>query len=364
MDRSNRVAYDRTVALTTSRFRGIVSYDGTDYVGWQTQPSGKGVQDVIEQRLSNLLGGRVYVAGSGRTDRGVHARAQVFHFELPTEGMDIRAPHLKAALAESDEAFAAALDRLLAGPASGLPNDVQVMSVDLAPAGFHSRDSCLGKRYVYTVHEGAGSPFVCRYRWVLGAGKRLDVAAMQAAAEVLRGTHDFSTFGVRMPSDPRDPNKVMRRLEVRRLHVDDPVRARIGASADADVDGQVESVVTIVAECDRYLFNMMRMISGTLVQVGLGRLGADEIGTLLAAKGRTASSMVFKAPPQGLCMDQCFMVDDGPHPPWVHTPFEAEPSASSASATASDAASLAQTTTVNSSSSTEEVSACEVVDAQ
>ena len=324
-DRSARVAYDRTVTPTTTRLRGVVSYDGSAYVGWQTQPSGLGVQDVLEKRLSNLFGNRVYVAGSGRTDKGVHARAQVFHFELPAEPQ-IRAPILAAALAESDEALAACLQRMLGGLASGLPLDVQVTDFSPAPAGFHARDSCIGKRYVYTIHEGAGSPFIARYRWVLGPGKRLDVDAMAAAAKLLVGTHDFSTFGVREPTDPRDPLKQMRRLEVRR-HAggDDPVsRAAALASAGnatagaAEAVGEaVESAVTICAECDRFLMFMMRMISGTLVQVGLGKLRVGEVAELLAARGRTAEPRVVKAPAHGLCLAHCFMEDE--HAPWAES---------------------------------------------
>ena len=317
IDRASRKQYDRALSPTTLRLKGVVAYDGTDYMGWQTQPSGKGVQDVLEGRLSHLLGGRVYVAGSGRTDRGVHARAQVFHFELPTD-LSIRAPHLAAALATSNEEFAACLERLICGLASGLPSSVQVTRIDVAPAGFHARDSCVGKRYVYTVHEGAGSPSTCRTRWVLGRAKRLDVDAMQAAADLLVGSHDFSAFGVRLPTDPRDPNKVMRRLEVRR-HVDDDVVRAAARGAAEGADAAAESVVTICAECDRFLYNMMRMISGSLVHVGLGRLRVEEISELLAAKERTAEPKVVKAPAHGLCLEQCFMIDDGPHPPWVAT---------------------------------------------
>ena len=321
-DRALRTAYDRTVPPKTQRLFGVVAYEGTDYVGWQTQASGRGVQDVLERRLSHLFGARVYVAGSGRTDKGVHACSQVFHFELPEEPV-IRAPMLTAALGESAEALAACVQQMLTGPASGLPADVQITHIAQAPAGFHARDSCIGKRYVYTIHEGSGSPFVARYRWLLGAGKRLDVDAMSAAARVLVGTHDFSTFGVRMPTDPREPVKVMRRLEVRRhLRVEDPVRAAASSAADAHEPRAAgehgpavnESVVTICAECDRFLYNMMRLISGTLVQVGLGKLRADQVSELLAARGRAASGGVFKAPAQGLCLERCFL--EGVDDPW------------------------------------------------
>ncbi|EOD35461.1 putative tRNA-pseudouridine synthase [Emiliania huxleyi CCMP1516] len=223
--RAARRPYDREAQerqpRQTTRFVGRVQYDGTEYVGWQTQPSGRGVQDVLEARLSSLLGGRVYVAGSGRTDKGVHARDQVFHFETPAQETD-------------DAAVASVLER----------------------AGFHARDS-----YVYTVEEGIGSPFGARYR------------------------HDFSAFGVRRPDDPRPPTK------------------------DDGGDGG-GGVVIITAESDRFLYNMMRLLSGTLVQAaaawlaGPGR-GLDEL-TLRLAEGRHGS-LVVKAPPHGLCLERCFL---------------------------------------------------------
>lgn len=269
--RATRLAYDRATreaAGLPRRFRGVVAYDGTSYVGWQTQPSGRGLQDVIEARLSALFGGRVYVAGSGRTDKGVHARGQVFHFEPPEEQSTKAAPHVASVLQDDDQ-LAAVLERTLSGLSSGLPSDVQVLRVQPAPAGFHARDSCVGKRYVYTVQEGVASPMTARYRWVLGAGKRLDVPAMAEAAARLVGMHDFSTFGVRHPSDPRCPLKRMRRLEVRRVRMIDPVASAAVAEGGVGGDGCSvgDDVVTICAECDRFLYNMMRLLSGTLVQV-------------------------------------------------------------------------------------------------
>lgn len=306
------------------RLRGLVAYDGTAFSGWQTQPSGNGVQDVLETRLTRMFGGRVYVAGSGRTDKGVHAKAQLFHFEVPeaSESAAKPVPPIAKALAESDEALAATLEQILAGPSSGLPIDVQVLRVATAPAGFHARDSCTGKRYVYTVQEGAGTPQNARYRWVLGRGKRLDVERMAEAAALLVGTHDFSTFGVISEDDPRTPLKRMRRLEVRRMPLSDSMSLAAAASDGAPAadsgpgfgaeDALADSVVTICAECDRFLYNMMRLISGTLVQVGLGKLTVEEVGILLAAKGRDelqaqkGGPRAFKAPPQGLCLERCY----------------------------------------------------------
>ena len=321
--RSARLPYNRMQQEAvpsnkkSTRFMGRVAYDGTAFVGWQTQPNGRGIQDLLEERLSTLLGGRVYVAGSGRTDKGV------------------RHVQLAAALEASDDAaVASVLESVLTGPRSDLPMDIQVRGISVAPPGFHSRDSCVGKRYVYTVEEGIGSPFTSRYRWVLGRGKTLDVANMSEAATLLTGIHDFSTFGVRDVGDPRPPVKQMRRLEVRRVdprqalgeaargggeHMSGRDDGRIGGGV-GDCSGE-GGVVTICAECDRFLYNMMRMISGTLVQVGLGKVRVEDIADLLRARGRKGvrtsegqdlGAKVFKAPPHGLCLETCFLdVDHG-----------------------------------------------------
>ena len=120
------------------------------------------------------------------------------------------------------------------------------------------------------------------------------------------GEHDFSAFAHRNPSDTRTPYKRMRRLEVLR----DP-----SAGLSDDGDDSVDAVVTIVAECDRFLQHMMRMLAGTLVQVGLGRLSADDVAPLLWARGRkglhdAGGVQVYKAPAQGLCLVRCFYAED------------------------------------------------------
>ena len=143
--RTARRPYDRENPLPR-RFKGVVAYDGTEYAGWQTQPSGRGVQDVLEARLSQLFGGRVHVAGSGRTDKGVHARHQTFHFEPPLEP-DARKipPHVARVIGASDSELAQVIQRTLTSLSSGLPKVVQVLSVEPAPESFHARESCSGK---------------------------------------------------------------------------------------------------------------------------------------------------------------------------------------------------------------------------
>jgi len=274
------------------RMMAVVSYDGTDWSGWQTQSHGRTIQDSLEARLSGLLRVQTTIAGAGRTDAGVHAKAQVFHFDLPTTSLSslgLRPEH-------TSEDAAAAVQLRMTGLSEncGLPSSIQVLSVIPAPGGdaFHARDSCIGKRYVYTVREGLGTPFNARYSWALGRSKMCDLEAMRLAAAHLIGTHNFASFGVLRDGDPRDPVKNLRRLEIQRI------------SSDPSEGGDR---VIITAEADRFLYHMMRMISGTLVRVGLGKMKASDVKTLLLAKGRTGGPVsAHKAPAQGLCMEEAF----------------------------------------------------------
>ena len=178
---------------------------------------------------------------------------------------------------------------------------MKVLDIHVAPPDFHARESCLGKRYSYSLQEGSGCPFTARFRWSLGR-RKLDVQRMTAAAELLTGEHDFSAFAFRRPSDPRTPVKQMRRIEVQRYPL--PGNGEAG-------------LVVIIAESDRFLQHMMRILSGTLVQVGLGKLSVADVATLLAARGRkelhaAGGPQVYRAPPHGLCLEQCFYPEDGP----------------------------------------------------
>lgn len=341
-DRAARPVYDRKASEADPdrqrrRFRALVLYDGTAFVGWQTQSNGNGVQDVLEHRLSIIFDSRVYVAGSGRTDAGVHARGQVIHFEVPEKAGPKAPAHLAKALTlGSDEEVAQVLMRTIRADAwrangvtrnHSLPADIHFSRVSPAPEGFHARDSCIGKRYVYTIQEGMGSPMTARYRWTLGDGKKLNVERMNEAAQRLIGSHDFSTFGVREPGDPRPPVKRMRRIEVGRRVESDPLASNALGSGTVippwtSNDSDVDSIITICAECDRFLYNMMRMIAGTLVDVGLGRLSPDDVTSLLDMRGRKGGRAargleVTRAPSHGLCLHHCFYEPEETNNGWM-----------------------------------------------
>jgi len=302
--RQPRQPHVRDDDSSTRRLAVVVAYDGYDFEGWQTQPHGRTIQDTIEARLRKIFQVPIPIAGSGRTDSGVHAKGQVFHFDVPESA--VPALGFKDTAYTMEQAAAAAESRLTGlSENCGLPPSIQIRSVRAAPAGFHARSSCSGKRYVYSVCEGIGNPFASRYSWAIGRGRELDMDAMREAASLLEGRHDFSGFGVIEASDPRSPVKHMHRLEVTRAHAIGPAGSLKETS---------ESLVTITAECDRFLYHMMRLISGTLVQVGLGKRTVDDVATILArptsdsTNGRVAAALPspYKAPARGLCLSRCF----------------------------------------------------------
>jgi tRNA pseudouridine38-40 synthase len=288
------------------------------------------IQDALENRLSNLFGGLVRVAASGRTDAGVHARSMIFHFELPSE-IDPRrrsAPHLAKVIHLSDDIIADVLLKTLSGVSanSGLPSDIQVVDIRPAPVGFHARDSCIGKRYSYTIQEGCGSPMTSRFRWALGPGKVVDIIRMSEAAAELTGIRDFSSFATMSPTDPRTPVKQMRLLEVHRSPsiVSERNAALPLTYSASESQSDSQGCVKITAECDRFLHHMMRIICGTLVQVGLGRLTVADIVKLRDAGHRSAVALaggprVYMAPAHGLCLEQCYIKEDATAcSTWMH----------------------------------------------
>lgn len=241
------------------RWKCTVAYDGTEFEGWQSQVSGHTIQDFIERRLSTIFEQPIRIHGSGRTDSGVHARAQVFHF-------DGEWPHGAA--------------KLLRALRVGYPSTIQVYRAEVVAPDFHARFSATGKCYHYRLFEGDADPFGFRYCWSLG-NRRLDVEAMNVAATRLIGTHDFSAFAANRGDDREDnPVKELRRLDVTR-------------------DGPHLSLVT---EGSGYLYKMVRSLTGALVEVGLGKLTAEELEGILHRRTRT--HRIQTAPAEGLCLER------------------------------------------------------------
>jgi tRNA pseudouridine38-40 synthase len=244
-------------AAGSRTLRVVVAYDGTDFSGWQRQPGMRTVQGCLEDGIRELLGEEVFVRGAGRTDAGVHADGQVASLTLASR----IPPH-----------------GLLRGLNSILPADVALLDVAETDPAFDARFSARGKVYRYTVwNHMVRSPRHARTAWHVR--RTLDMAAMRQAAAALVGEHDFRAFRA---SDCE--RRTTRRL-VRRLDVD-----RQGA------------VLTFDVEATAFLKNMVRILVGTLVDIGRGQLGPETIARMFETGDRAAGGIT--APPQGLTLLQ------------------------------------------------------------
>jgi len=251
----------KSLKLWGMRWKCTVAYDGTDFEGWQSQPSKNTVQDHLERRLAFLFKRDVRVHGSGRTDSGVHANAQVFHF---------------------DGEWKWAPEDLLKALRVGYPDSIQVYRAERVSDDFHARFSAVGKRYVYHFYEGFAGPFDYRWHWSLGHW-RLDLDRVNEAAQQLIGKHDFAPFS----ANPRDGREESTVKDLRRLEV-----VRNGRH------------LTLVTEASGYLFRMVRSLAGCLVNVGIGRLSQDDLREILECGVRT--ERVVTAPARGLFLDRVY----------------------------------------------------------
>jgi tRNA pseudouridine38-40 synthase len=238
-------------------FKLMLSYDGSNYSGWQIQPGQLTLQETLEQALQKITGESIRVTASGRTDAGVHALAQVVGFRSQT--------HLEP------DVLARALN-------AELPFDMAVLSVELAPADFHATGCAVRKRYRYAIDDGLNRDVFQRH-YVWHYRSRLDAAAMHRAAQALLGKHDFSSF---------ETSGSGRESSVRTIF---EIRVERGQGAHADR-------VTVEVEADGFLYNMVRTIVGTLVEVGRGTQNEAWPAQVLAACNRSAAGQT--APPQGL----------------------------------------------------------------
>lgn len=245
----------------TQRWKCVCAYDGTTFAGWQSQTPGErpALQDVIEARLAVIFKRPLRIHASGRTDAGVHALAQVFHF---------------------DSDWRHGSEKLLAALRSGLPPAIQIKTARVVAADFHSRFGAVGKRYEYHVHLGDADPFQRPYCWQVF--RPLDLAAMQRAAAALQGKHDFKAFTAGYSTELEDTVRDLRRLEVVK-------RGRR---------------IKITAEADGFMYKMVRSLAGALVAVGEGKLTPAQVKEILASQKRTA--LVPTAPPQGLFLVKVF----------------------------------------------------------
>jgi tRNA pseudouridine38-40 synthase len=233
--------------------RVLLAYDGSRFFGWQRQEGFASVQEGLEDALLSLCGERIRVIGAGRTDTGVHALGQVANFHLATRLTD---------------------ERLLFALNAHLPEGLVARALETCADGFHAQKSARGKRYAYLVRtETFALPFArAHWHWVPEA---LDLAAMRAAARHFVGRHDFGALA--SAGSPRRSN--VRRI--RALHL---VARRAGFA--------------LVVEGDGFLYNMVRTLAGTLLEVGRGKRASDSIPELLAARSRSRAGPT--APAAGL----------------------------------------------------------------
>jgi tRNA pseudouridine38-40 synthase len=252
-----------TDAQAPSRnLRLLLAYDGTEFHGWQRQPNLATLQLCLEEAIAGIVGERVKLYGSGRTDAGVHALGQVANFSTSCR---IPGANLQKALNNV------------------LPPTVRVRRVDEAAPDFHARYAVRSKTYRYRIlRSEVCSPFLWRYVW--HHPHTLDRELMAEAAELLIGEHDFTSFAATTSGDEDDlePSMVRRIFSSRVLW-----RERSGVLA-YDVTG------------NGFLHHMVRNLVGTLVEVGRGRLKPNDVGRILRVRDRTLAGPT--APAQGLCL--------------------------------------------------------------
>ena len=253
------------------RLKLEVAYDGTEFSGWARQPGLRTVQGELESALAVTFRSveTIRVAVAGRTDAGVHARGQVVHCDVP--------------IVDWEKILARGSEVPLRRLAEGLPGDLRVRAIGIAPAGFHARWSALARTYRYRVSDipGGADPLV-RYHVLhhrCRAGQRLDIDAMNAAAAALLGEHDFTAYCKKRPG--ASSVRTLKQLE----WVREP---------DSDL-----AVMTIRA--DAFCHSMVRSVVGALLPVGDGRRDVDWPARLLAARLRIAD--VHVVAPIGLCLE-------------------------------------------------------------
>jgi tRNA pseudouridine38-40 synthase len=242
------------------RIKCTVAYDGSPFAGYQIQPGKRTVQLEIENALSEIHKGEtVKIASSGRTDAGVHAKGQVFHFDT---GISV-----------PGEKWPTVLN-------SKLPPEIVVTSAEVVPSDFHARFSAVKKEYRYAVYRSKVSdPF--KRHFALHYPFKLDIEEMRRAANTLLGEHDFTSF----------------------------------CSAKAEVEDKVRTIFSIeIAETEEeitfsyvgngFLYNMIRILSGTLLDVGRGKYKAEDVKRMLEAKNRVEAGKT--AAPQGLYLWKVF----------------------------------------------------------
>ncbi|MBQ9179932.1 MAG: tRNA pseudouridine(38-40) synthase TruA [Firmicutes bacterium] len=244
-----------------------IEYDGSAYSGWQIQPAVPTVQGEIERALRQTLGRDIQINGTSRTDAGVHALGQCASFEIeegiPTE----RIPY--------------ALN-------NALPGDIRILSAEEMPEDFHARFSSKGKTYIYKMKEQV-SAFESRYCYEVPEG--MDFEAMQKAAAYIKGEHDFKCFQASGSDEKLTTVRTIFDIQVLK-----------NEPGDSNIEYE------LIVSGDGFLYNMVRIITGTLVDVGAGKIPPENLPEIIESKDRTRAG--HTAPPQGLYLAKVYYGDE------------------------------------------------------
>ena len=243
-----------------------IAYDGTNFSGWQRQPGARTVCGELERILCSMTGLDIKLDGTSRTDAGVHALGQCASFKS-----DIKIP---------TENLAKAMNNALAKDRVENIGEIRILSAQEMPDDFHARFSSKGKRYVYKIRQDR-EPDVFSRNYCYQIPKKLDIEAMREAAKYIAGEHDFACF--QSAGSPKETT-------VRTVY-------------DLTIEASDDTVLILVSG-NGFLYNMVRIIVGTLVEVGLGKRSPESMADIIASCDRQKAA--HTAPPQGLYLDEVF----------------------------------------------------------
>jgi len=239
----------------------LTEYDGTDFVGFQRQNNGRSVQEALENAIFEVYGRFCRIYGCSRTDSGVHAKGHVSHVDVP--------------FAIPEDKIPFAINRFL-------PADVAVLDAAIVSEDWHARFASRGKRYVYAIHHAPiRSPL--RARTSAHVPGKLDIAAMSEACQYFVGTHDFSAFRAQGGPDI-SPIRTMKRVYI-----------------EEENHGEE---VNIIVEGESFLYNMVRIMAGTIIYVGQGKLQPTDVKDLLTGDERKNAGKTM--PAHGLTLERVF----------------------------------------------------------
>lgn len=246
-----------------------IEYDGTGFSGWQRQPGKRTIQGELERVLSSVCGIQVKLEGTSRTDAGVHAYGQ-------------RAT-LKGRFGIPTDKLALVVNRRLAGGKKGMTaaGPIRITDVQEMPEDFHARFQAKGKTYLYRI-SSSPQPDIFRRNYCYELSRPLDIQAMEAAAEYIVGTHDFCCFQASGGNERLTTVRTIYKLEILPCGTD----------------------VTIAVTGDGFLYNMVRIITGTLVEAGLGKRSPESVKAAIESGDRQKAG--HTAPPQGLYLAQVY----------------------------------------------------------